>query len=255
MRPGEIRSTISMKLSTARQHFAQALRDVYGSIPAHNGKLTSQASLLSGMPIGHRSSLCRYLQGKNLPPKDFVERFYRAVSELTNGTLPWTCEELLAMHEKAEAADGRRRAARRDGKRQIDALTRQVDELSADNARLVALPVPPAAGDRQGNTFPPTPVPQSAVEAIELATRGQDELTVTLLSRLSEHVDIDELALCIVHFRRRRHDDLADTLIRIYGRDHREDRWQQQVIRLSMTLREHQLQSDADALLTTLVER
>jgi hypothetical protein len=254
MRPGELRSTISEELPEERQRFAKALRDMYDSLPAPDGRRTSQAKLLEGMEVGHvgKSSLSRYLKGENVPSEDFVRDFHEAISELTSGTLPLTCEELLVMRAQAEAADGRRRAARRNAAvRKLDELTRKVAELTADHAKLVALPVPHVTEDRQGNEFVRRPVPQAANEAIKLAEQGQYEQAVTLLSRLSEYLDTNQLALCVAQFRIQQHSDLADTLIQIYGRDHRED--QRQVVRLSITLREHQLPDDADALLRMII--
>ncbi|ASR33651.1 hypothetical protein BAY61_00100 [Prauserella marina] len=251
MRPGELRSTISKDLPEERQRFANALRDMYDSIPAVDGRRTSQSKLLKAMEASYasRSSLCRYLQGKNLPTEDFVQKFHKAISELTTGILPLTCEELLSMRQHAEGVDGRRRTARQaSAVHKLDEAERRIDELGVGNATPIALPVPRETGDRQGNKFAGRPAPQAATEVIQLAKLGQYEQTVTLLSRLSEHLDTDELALSVAHLRAEQYDDLADTLVQICGRED-----QRQVIRLSITLREHQLPGDADALLRMII--
>ncbi|MFC0115604.1 hypothetical protein [Kibdelosporangium aridum] len=259
MRPGEIRSTISEKLPEARQHLARALRALYDCTAVQGGRRISQAELCRKADYVGKPNLCRYLKGENVPSEAFVEAFYVVISNITD-TLPLTREELLVMRKEAEAADGRRREARRGGSarelddahREIEDLRRQVDELAIDRAEPVALPVPLETRDRQRNEFAERPVPEAAIEAIRLAERGQDEQTVTLLSRLSEHLDANELALCVTHFRAQHNDDLADTLIHIYGRDHREDL--QQGVRLSIALRKHQLHDDADALLKMIID-
>jgi len=253
MRPGEIQSTVDEGLPEARLRFKNALVSLLERLPVQGGRRVSCAKLLRAMEYGSaKSSLSRYLHGKNVPSKRFVEAFYKTVGNLTATPLPVSLEELLALRTSAEATDRRRREPRQAAlARTLEEFKQQLLGPTADKTRSVALPVPHDAGDRQGNGFAEPPTPQAAIEAIQLVEQGQDGQAVTLLSRLSEHLDPHEVAQCVAHFRRRHHDDLADTLIQIYGRDHREDQGRQ-VIRLSMTLREHQLQKDADILLTML---
>ncbi|TDQ04326.1 hypothetical protein [Labedaea rhizosphaerae] len=249
MRPGDRLSEINEELPEERQLLARALRHLHDCTAGQDGKRMSHTQLIHAMRAGPLapSSLCRYFSGTNVPSERVVIALYKAIDERVVGPLPLTCEILLELRDGAASADGRRAKARQ---RRVEqrALT-----LAADMAESGAPPVPRDTGDRQANKFAGL-VPQAAAEAIRLAAQGQYAQTVTLLSRLPEHLNTDEVALCIVHFRHRHYDDLADTLIKIYGRDHREDHRQTQIIRLSITLREHELQKDANALLEMLLD-
>lgn len=235
MRPGVFASEISEDLPQPRRLLAQALRDLYESLPCQNGKRMSHARLLAVVEAGHStSSLCRYFNGQYVPSEDFVKKYHKAISGCTSEILPLTCEELQELRRLAAATDGRRREAR-DG-----------------NNTQGSAPVPSSEGDRQGNAFTGRPAPLAATEAIQLSELGLHEQALTLLSQVSEHHDADEAAHCVVHFRAEGHDELADTLIQIYGRDHRGNRMHD-VVRMSMTLRELHLPDDADSLLKLVI--
>lgn len=257
MRSGVFQSKISEDLPRARQVFAQALRDLYVTIAFQGGKRTSHAQLLRATKAGYRtSSLCRYFNGENVPSEDFVVAYYKVISERATDALPLTCEELQDLRARAEAADGRRREARAEDAAlkdvQIEELKRQVAELRGGNDTSGSLPVPSAEGDRQGSAFAGQPAPLAATEVAELTESGLHEHALTLLSQLSEHHDANEAARCVAYFRAQRHDELADTLIQIYGRDHKTSRTQD-VVRMSIALRDLQLPDDADALLKLII--
>jgi hypothetical protein len=257
MLSGVFQSEISADLPRPRQIFAQSLRDLYECVAYQDGKRISHAQLLNTVEAGHsKSSICRYFNGKNVPSEDFVMKYYKLISERATDVLPLTSEELQDLRTRAEATDGRRRQARTDAAarkdRRIEELERLLAGCGGNNDAPGVLPVPVEEGDRQSNAFAERPAPQVAAEVIELTEIGLHEQALTLLSQLSEHHNADEAAHCVAHFRTERHDDLADTLVRIYGRDHRTNRTQD-VVRMSMALREMRFPDDADALLKLII--
>ncbi|MGW6933350.1 hypothetical protein ACWGE0_25065 [Lentzea sp. NPDC054927] len=255
MQSGVWTSEISKDLPEPRQRLAQALRDLFDCIPNQNGKRLSHARFLRGMGAGRvgPSSFSRYFKGDNVPSARFTRDFHTRIGGYTSTTLPLTCEELIILHKEAEATDKRLRETQNKvaeaSARKIEKLKQQVLELMAAKAETAALPVPRTAGDRQGTEFAGHPAPQAAIEAIELTTRGRHEQALTLLSQLSMHLDAREVALCLAHFRAQQHDELADTLMQIYGRDNEKSH----VVRLAIALRDCELPADADAMLLMII--
>ncbi|MGI5503005.1 hypothetical protein [Lentzea sp. CA-135723] len=253
MSAGGFKSKISKLLPEARQVFAQTLRDLYTHVALSDGKRTSHAEMLKAMEAGYnRSSLCRYFNGKNVPSEAFTVSFYALLRDCTTDDLPLSCEDLLVLRARAAATDGRRSKVREEIAAQKDRRIEELEQQLADKNDAVALPVPAHQGDRQSNAFEERPAPQAATEVIELTAVGLHEQALTLLSRLSEHHEAAEVAQCVAHFRTGGHDELADTLIQIYGRDHQKGQ-HRDVIRMSITLRGLQFPDDADNLLNLLV--
>ncbi|MEU3035908.1 hypothetical protein [Streptomyces griseoaurantiacus] len=160
--------------------------------------------------------------------------------------------EINAMAERLKAVEAERTALREE----VAGLRATVRELTASGAGLQArlaaqtarhpLPVPRRRGDRQRMRRDIAAVRNLAVRAGELDASGRAEAALRLLRRSADEVlNPLETAGLLLLLRQQQHDDLADNLIHVYGRDQgRED-----VLNVALALHEEGAPDDAGAVL------
>ncbi|WP_145869041.1 hypothetical protein [Streptomyces capillispiralis] len=190
-----------------------------------------------------------------------------------------TLETLRLLHKQAEAERGRRgngalaaevdalteqlrtveseRAALRD---EVAVLKEAVKELKTTRAGLQArlaartpsgpLPVPRRKGDRQRMRTDVSAVRGLVTQAGRLDADGRAEAALMLLRRSTEVLNPLETAGVLLLLRQQQHDELADNLIHVYGRDQGD----QDVLQVALTLHEQGSPDDAGAILHAALE-
>lgn len=268
MRAGDKRSKISEDLRVERRALAEAMNALYEHVKQYSAAVNSQAALTDAILIAEAGylgantmNLSKYLAGKHVPPTAYLAVFHKVIAkETSDHQMPLTLGNLLDLHRKAASTDRRLRAVRQqervstmrelsDTKRQLEQARQQIAGMSAQETPPVALPVPPAAGDRQGSDFTQG-VPPAAAELIQLSKSGRHEQAHTLLTQLPSHFSAEEMASCIVHFRENGEDELANTLIRICGQEASQGAI---LVTMSRVLRRRNLHLDAETLLDQVV--
>ncbi|MBQ1096999.1 hypothetical protein KBY55_13055 [Streptomyces sp. b94] len=181
------------------------------------------------------------------------------------GDEEWTAEvdDLTARLRVAESE----RAALRQEVEELTALRDEVTVLRAaveelktpgagSQTRLTAqaapgpLPVPRRRGDRQRMRRDVSAVRSLAMQAGELDANGRAEAALRLLRRSWEVLNPLETAGVLLLLRRQQHDELADNLIHVYGRDQGD----QDVLHVALTLHEQGSPGDAGAILQAALE-
>lgn len=223
------------------------------------------------------SSLSRYLSGQSMPHLQIIEKLYLEASRDAGGEhrVETTLDALTLLHKEAEAE--RHRLGDEELAAEVDAMAEQlkavdaertalrkevaglktaVEELKASEAGLRArlaaqtapgpLPVPRRRGDRQRMRRDIAAVRNLAVRAAELDAGGRAEAALRLLRRSADEVlNPLETAGLLLLLRQQQHNDLADNLIHVYGRDQgRED-----VLNVALSLHEQGAPDDAGAVL------
>jgi hypothetical protein len=269
MRACDKSSKISGELPGERQALAKAMCALYEHAKQHSVVLNSQAALTSAILIAEagylgatEQKLCKYLAGRHVPPEDFLTAFYNVVSVRTTGhEMPLTLEKLLDLHHGAASTDRRLSAVRNQehesAMRELEATERALEDareklaaMSAEETAIAALPVPPAERDRQGSDLTHGPAPAAAAELIQLSAAGRHEHALTMLTQFPSYFSAEEMASCIVHFREKGEDELADTLIRICGQEASQGAT---LVTMSRVLRKRNLHLDAETLLDLVV--
>ncbi|MFJ2016317.1 hypothetical protein [Streptomyces nodosus] len=180
------------------------------------------------------------------------------------------CAELAAevdtLTQQLKEAEAMRAVARQEAaelgslRGEIAALQDAVEKLKADRAGSQArlstraasgpLPVPRRKGDRQRMRRDIAAVRGLAEQAKKLDSDGRAGAALTLLRRSAEVLNPLETAGVLQLLREQQHDELADNLIHVYGRD-RDD---QDILHVALTLHEQGSPGDAGAILQAALE-
>ncbi|MFE5580154.1 hypothetical protein [Kitasatospora sp. NPDC056531] len=121
--------------------------------------------------------------------------------------------------------------------------------LAATRDRSAPLPVPSLAGDRQRSASDVLAAQQLVRQAEEVHRLGEDSAVLSLLGEASQVLTPLESAAALVLLRQQRRNQLAETLLGIYGRDQPE----KHVIRAALELHDYGMAADAGALLRASV--
>jgi transcriptional regulator with XRE-family HTH domain len=166
----------------------------------------------------------------------------RRVAETERAALQQEVAELKALRDEVTAL----RAA-------VEALKTNKAGLQARLAARTAtgpLPVPRRKGDRQRMRRDVSAVRNLAAQAGKLDAEGRGEAALRLLRRSSEVLNPLETAGVLLLLRQQQHDELADNLIHVYGRD----QGAQDVLHVALTLHEQGSSDDAGAILQAALE-
>ncbi|MGW3630162.1 hypothetical protein ACWD7F_08385 [Streptomyces sp. NPDC005122] len=227
------------------------------------------------------TSLSRYLSAAYLPGIDIVSNLHSTASADVGGAekAGITFARLEGLHSAAEAEQCRRCvksrsevAALREGdaavKREIQTLRAEVRTLKAREARSLKsstrrairagqrsrlaprkntalLPVPPRRGDRQQSNPEKRAARNVARQAEALQKDGRQDGALALLRHSADVLSPAEAATLVAALREHQLDELAGTLIHIYGRDNPD----LDVMRAAAQLHQHGAPGDAAALL------
>ncbi|MFJ2303495.1 hypothetical protein [Streptomyces sp. NPDC087787] len=112
------------------------------------------------------------------------------------------------------------------------------------------LPVPRRRGDRQRMRRDLAAVRNLAEQAEKLDSDGRAGAALTLLRRSTEVLNPLETAGVVLLLREQQHDELADNLIHVYGRDQDD----QDVLHVALALHEQGSPEDAGAMLQAALE-
>lgn len=187
-----------------------------------------------------------------------AERRCRGCAELTSKVDALTSRLREAESERANLQqEVLELGALRD---EVADLRAAVSELKATRAGLQArlatrassgpLPVPRRRGDRQRMRRDLAAVRSLAEQARELDADGRAGAALTLLRRSAEVLNPLETAGVLLLLRQQQHDELADNLIHVYGRDQDD----QDVLHMALTLHEQGAPDDAGAILQAALE-
>ncbi|MFD3826411.1 helix-turn-helix domain-containing protein [Streptomyces sp. NPDC058625] len=182
-----------------------------------------------------------------------TERRCRGDEELT--------AEVDALAEQLRVAESERAALRQEVAKlrplrdEVTVLRMAVEELRAVRAGLRArlaaraasgpLPVPRRRGDRQRMRKDVAAVRNLALQAGKLDADGRAGAALSLLRRSAEILNPLETAGVLLLLRQQQHDELANNLIHVYGRDQGD----QDVLHVALTLHEQGSADDAGAIL------
>lgn len=239
------------------------------------GKRLTQAKAAARIPCDE-SSLSRYLSGQLVPDLKTTKGLYREACLDAGDEHPVgiTFDELVLLRKQAEAE---RRRSSNEMAAEIDSLHGQLQEAESERAalrhevaelkaavadlkaseaglqaRLTAqtasgpLPVPRRRGDRQRMRRDIAAVRNLASRAAELDAGGRAGAALRLLRRSADEVlNPLETAGLLLLLRQQQHDDLADNLIHVYGRDQDRD----DVLNVALSLHEQGAPDDAGAVL------
>lgn len=174
--------------------------------------------------------------------------------------------EVDTLNERLREADSERLALRQEIaelralRDEATALRATVAELRSARAGLQArvveqlssgpLPVPRRKRDRQRMRRDAAAVRNLAAQAGDLDAAGQAGAALRLLRRSSEVFNPLETAGLLLLLRQRQHDELADNLIHVYGRDQGD----QDVLRVVLALHQQGAFDDAGAILHAALE-
>ncbi|GHF25095.1 hypothetical protein GCM10010359_28860 [Streptomyces morookaense] len=240
-------------LPPGRRRLRETLVTLYGHMDAPT--LASAAQQLAEKGYSKDpSEISRYLNGWRLPPANFVLRLYEvAVDQAGVAAVGLTEEELLKVHSDAEPTLCRTcpqlRRKNRDLRGKIRELRDQKAGLEAALASAESqpkiLPVHPSGGDRQDFTRDVAAAIHIANRMGDLHQQGDRAAALALLRDTTEVLTPAESAAALVLLRQQEQEQLADTLIHIYGRDQSHAN----VIRMALALHEYGLPGDAGAIL------
>ncbi|GGU87755.1 hypothetical protein GCM10010275_24770 [Streptomyces litmocidini] len=213
------------------------------------------------------SEISRYLNGERLPPASFVAALYDAAAAMLadsgHESVSMTKEHVHEVHAAAEPRLCRSCAKLR---RRIRKLQADVKRLHALRAGLQAgletaqstgpgepapLPVPPSDGDRQQTAQDVAAARQVASRAGQLQEEGAQGEALSYLQQTSEVLTPVESAAALVLLRRQRQDQLAETLIQMYGRDQAD----RDVLRVALELHRYGQMDDVGAILRAAARR
>ncbi|WP_165986235.1 hypothetical protein [Streptomyces sp. YIM 98790] len=245
MRTGQVGTRISNDLPPGRFALAVALKGLYGHLEPVSLEQAADriAAKRSGTPT-HKSALSRYLNGKVLPPADFIQALYSlAIEQSGESAVGVSLGEVLRLRQQAE---WRRCKTCPKVQRENEGLRREVGVLRQIRAGLTgsdaagnrarqpavavarrtprALPVPPGSGDRQLTSSYNIAVRQMARHAAELSRQGQSYEVISLMRESAAVLTPLESAAAIALLRRLEQADLADAMLMMYGREQPEKR-------------------------------
>lgn len=226
------------------------------------------------------TSLSRFLSGYYVPGERFVLNLHQAACfDASDEAVGITIDALKTLHAQAES---RRCAACNDLSEKAASLSRQVLTAQADSAILLQtvdeleiaveeletaragleerlavrgstsnqLPVPRRRRDRQLMSNDMAAVRSVADQAQTLRDRGSAGMALTLLRQTTAEVlSPVESAATLALLRQQNQDELAENLIRIYGRDQTGE----DVMCVALELHEQGLAADAGAILRAAV--
>ncbi|NUH43808.1 hypothetical protein HUF15_45235 [Streptomyces samsunensis] len=202
-----------------------------------------------------RSELSRYMNGRRLPPRSFVELLYEAAAEQAGGedALSITQHAVLSAHASAEPTLCKHCNRFKRSNNKLRRELRRLHRIRAGlEARLIAarkqpapLPVPSPQGDRQQRAYDVVAANQIVGMAARIDAQQDHEAAVAMLRVSAEALTPFESAASLAILRHQQHDQLADELIQMYGRDQPEG----QVIRAALELHAYGLPEDAGAML------
>ena len=177
-----------------------------------------------------------------------------------------TAAEVNALAEQLRKAEFERSALRREVaelttlRDEVAGLKAAVKQLQASRAGLQArlaaqapshpLPVPRRKGDRQRMRTDVSAVRSLAAQAGKLDADGRAGAALQLLWRSTEVLNPLETAGVLLLLRQQQHDELADNLIHVYGRDQGD----QDVLHMALTLHEQGSSNDVGAILHAALE-
>ncbi|MEV5142393.1 hypothetical protein AB0K71_30130 [Streptomyces syringium] len=214
-------------LPPGRRRLAHVLVALYG----HLNEPTLERAAQRLENCGYKkdpSEISRYLNGRRVPPANFVRVLHKAAVEQAGlSAVGMTRDQLLSVHAGAEPTlcrscpELRRRNRTLQGelKGLLDAKAGLETALAGAEERLAHLPVPLPNADRQVWAKEVAAARQVAKRAEELHLQGEHEGALALLRETSEVLTPIESAATLVLLHQREQSQLAETLIQIYGRD------------------------------------
>ncbi|MFE1931386.1 hypothetical protein ACFW95_13645 [Streptomyces sp. NPDC059474] len=251
----------SDEIPPGRRAFAQILGTLYQHLGV--ATLKEAAKLLASRGFKKdQSELSRYRNGQRLPQVEFVVALYKAaveragsehavgmslddVLEVYVAAEQRPCRGCPELHDRIRHLRRRHRRLLRANRRLLLARAGLEAELHDARKQTALLPVPPQQGDRQRRAYDVAAATQMAAMVARLDSRNGSEAVVAMLRESAEVLTPFESAASLAILRHEHQDQLADTLIQIYGRDQPE----KQVIRAALELHEYGMPDDAGAML------
>jgi transcriptional regulator with XRE-family HTH domain len=228
MQSRQVGTRIAADVPLGRRKLAEALGVLYKHLGV--ATLEAAASLLAARGYRKdRTELSRYLNGRRLPPKGFVERLHATAVEVSGADAVMPLAKILDLHRHAEKRLCRSCAEGREENRRLRAEIRVLRRSRAGSREPVValrepvaqLPVPPAEGDRrmEADVAAARWIAVSLdVRAEQLHRAGDEEALVALFREGLQVMTPADTADAIVLLRKRRSAH-AETLIQMAGRD------------------------------------
>ncbi|WP_431772229.1 hypothetical protein [Streptomyces cucumeris] len=243
------RRALAQMLNVLYQHLGVTLKDVARAL----------------VPCGYKkdvSELSRYRSGQRVPHRGFVIALHQTVVERAGGedavgiSLDDVLEVYVAaeqrpcqvcpdLHHRIHRLRSRHRQLMRANRRLLESRAGLQAELADARKGTAPLPVPPEQGDRQQRAYDVAAATQMIAMAARFDGGDSSEAAVAMLRESAEVLTPLESAASLALLRQEHQDQLADTLIQIYGRDRPEN----QVIRAALELYEYGMADDAGAML------
>ncbi|MFE1752733.1 hypothetical protein ACFW88_19680 [Streptomyces anandii] len=152
--------------------------------------------------------------------------------------------------ELSELAALRKTASRAAAAREFEAARAGSQARPGARTSPGPLPVPRRRRDRQRMPRDVAAVRSLTEQARRLDTEGRHGAALTLLRRSAEVLNPLETAGVLLLLREQQHDDLADNLIHVYGRDQEE----RSILHLALSLHEQGSADDAGAILQAALD-
>ncbi|MGW6740963.1 hypothetical protein ACWGDX_09515 [Streptomyces sp. NPDC055025] len=253
MRAGQVGTRIREDLPPGRLELVHALKKLYSCL----GSCTQAGTALRLTEKGHtvtKGQISRYLNGNMLPNAKFVEALYDlAVATAGNNPGGMTRQQVLSLHGSAEPT---RCGTCRQTRQRNRVLAKENEELKAAEAGLRAqlttaqrretpLPVPRRERDRQRRSSDVRAARQIAKQAASLQDAGDPGAALAMLLDTVGTLTPVEGAMSAKILRAEKRDQLADTLLHVYGRERREG----DVLWMALKLHEQGLMNDVAVVL------
>ncbi|MEU5925402.1 hypothetical protein [Streptomyces antimycoticus] len=251
---------ISEDVPPGRRALAQMLIILYQHL---GGRLKEVAEALA--PRGYKknvSDLSRYWSGQRVPQQGFVIALHQTAAERAGGegklgisrddvlevyaaAEQRPCQVCPDLHHRIRRLRSRHRRLMRANRHLLESRAGLEAELADARKETAPLPVPPSRGDRQQSAYDVAAATQIAAMAERFDSQERPGNVVAMLRQAAEVLTPLESAASLAVLRQEHRDQVADTLIQIYGRDQPE----KQVIQAALELHEYGMPADAGAML------
>ncbi|MFI1854914.1 hypothetical protein [Streptomyces sp. NPDC020480] len=255
------RVKLSDETPPGRRALAQMVNHLFQHLGTATLKEAAELMTSHGYPTD-KSRLSRYRSGKNRPPEEFLVALHAVAVERAGGegAVGFSVYDVLEVRAAAETKPcnvcptlygrirrirNRNRRLLRDNRHLFWAKAGLEEELADVRKNTTPLPVPPQRGDRQRAARDVAAARQLAAMTADLDEATSPDAAVAVLRQTAEVLTPLESAASVALLRGEHRDELADTLITMYGRDHPE----KDVIRAALKLHEYGMTDDAGTML------
>jgi hypothetical protein len=253
MQAGQVGTKLRTDLPPGRHRLARALVKLYKLAGART--LSDAVHLFSVHGYTVRASdISRYLNGDRVPNLRFAELLYElAASGHSLDALGLTRAQLVGIHSGAELTRCRNCTHVQRENRTLASANKQLKQkeagllaqLASARRRETPLPVPSQRGDRQRRKSDVAGARSMARQAASLEEGGRSEAALAVLLDTAGSLTPLESAASVSLLRGKKHDQLADTMLRVIGRE----RPNSDIIQVALQLHEQGMAGDAATVL------